>query len=520
MKMLFTCALGLVSGWIGVLAVFAPIPSRADAPGAFFNVRAFGATGDGTTLDSPAIDRAIAAAGAAGGGTVLVPAGTYLCGSIHLQSHLHLLLDAGAVIQGAPQEMNAYDETESWPADNPYQDGGHCYFHNSLIWGENLVDVSITGPGTINGGGLVRDDSILDKMCGYASWGKNKDAAPPTYPPVRLGNKAIALKLCRGVTIRDLTIAHGGHFGILATGCDNATFDNLTLDTNRDGIDIDCCRNVTVSNCRVNAPNDDAICPKSSYALGRNVVTENVTITNCQVSGFVEGSVIDGTMRRPAGMHNGRIKFGTESSGGLRNCVISNCTFRNSTGLALEEVDGGVMEDISVNNITMVDACNYAIYVVTGERNRGGDVQHPSVCRNITISNVIADGVGRKNGIQITGIPGHPVENVRLENIRLISEGGGTAADAARPAPELGTGYPEPRAVPVYGLFVRHAKDLELANITTTFTAADARPAAAFADVDGLEIDNFKPQASPGVNAVLMAPDVSGVVIHNSPTLK
>src|ERR1039458_4028885 len=102
----------------------------------YFNVRAFGAVGDGKNLDSPAIDQAIAACAQAGGGTVLVPAGIYLSGSIHLKSNIHLLIDAGATILGAPQDMNAYDETEPFTLGG-YQDGGHCFFHNSLIWGEN-----------------------------------------------------------------------------------------------------------------------------------------------------------------------------------------------------------------------------------------------------------------------------------------------------------------------------------------------------------------------------------------------
>ena len=131
----------------------------------WFNVRSFGAVGDGTNLDSPAINQAIDAAAKAGGGTVLVPAGTYLSGSIHLQSNLHLLIDAGATILGAPQKMNAYDFTEPY-AFGGYQDGGHSYFHNSLIWGENLTNVFITGHGLINGGGLVPGDGLLDKMCG------------------------------------------------------------------------------------------------------------------------------------------------------------------------------------------------------------------------------------------------------------------------------------------------------------------------------------------------------------------
>src|SRR6202142_2150558 len=162
-----------------------------------FNVRSFGAVGDGKNLDNPAIDRAIQAASAAGGGTVFVPAGTYLCGSIHLTNNIHLYLDAGAVILGAPQAMNAYDPTEAWQG-QAYQDGGHVYFHNSLIWGENLTNVSITGPGMINGGGLVRADELLDATSGFTIWNK-PGAARTNSGPSRLGNKAIALKLCPNV---------------------------------------------------------------------------------------------------------------------------------------------------------------------------------------------------------------------------------------------------------------------------------------------------------------------------------
>jgi polygalacturonase len=485
-----------------------------------FNIRSFGAVGDGTNLDSPAINRAILAASEAGGGTVLVPAGTYLCGSIHLTNNIHLYLDAGAMVLGAPQAMNVYDPTEAWQG-QAYQDGGHCYFHNSLIWGENLTNVFITGHGMINGGGLVRGDRILDQMSGFSSWSPtNRSPRLETnYPPVRLGNKAIALKLCRNVLIRDITIFHGGHFAILVTGCDDLTVDNVTMDTDRDGIDIDCCRNTMVSNCRINSPRDDGLCPKSTFALGRNVITENLTIVNCQVSAFQEGTLLDGTMKPAHG--TGRIKFGTESTGGFRNVTIANCTFRGCHGLALEEVDGGIMENISINNITMMDVAEYPIYITTGVRERGPDATTPGRMRNISISNVIAGGVDPMSGIQITGTPGQPIEGVRLENIRLDFKGGGTKAQAARVPRELGTGYPEPDRIgvmPAYGLFARHVRDLELANIRTSFEQEDLRPAIACVDVDGLEIDNFKAQLAPGVPAATFD-SVTNVVIRNSPML-
>ena len=235
-----------------------------------YDVRSFGAKGDGVALDSPAINTAIDAAAAAGGGTVCFPAGTYCPLPFTFKSNITLFLGQGATLDAAsPADGAVYDAPEPNPAGGAYQDFGHCHWHNSLIWGEGLEDVAILGPGRIWGKGLVRGDDHPDGS----------------------GNKSISLKLCRNVTLRDFTIQHGGWFGILATGVDNFTIDNLKIDTNRDGMDIDCCRNVRVSNCSVNSPGDDGICLKSSYGLGFARATENVTITNCQVSGFDEGSL-------------------------------------------------------------------------------------------------------------------------------------------------------------------------------------------------------------------------------------
>ena len=484
------------------LLVAAWLSAAAAADKTTFSVRDFGAVGDGKTLDSPAINRAIAACAGAGGGTVYLPAGIYLSGSIHLTNNLNLFLDAGTVILGAPQSLHAYDPAEPFEG-TAYQDGGHTYFHNSLIWGEGLTNVSITGPGMINGGGLTKQDKGVGKG------------------PIGHGDKAVALKLCRGILLRDFTIFHGGHFAIMVTGCDNMTVDNVTMDTNRDGIDIDCCRNTMVSNCRINSPGDDGLCLKSTYALGRPVITENLTIVNCQVSGFREGTLLDGTMQasRPG---TGRIKFGTESNGGFRNCTVANCTLRMCKGLALEEVDGGIMENISINNLTMIDIKDYPIYITLGRRNRAPEGTPVGTARNILISNVIATGVDRMSGIQITGLPDHPVEGVRLENIRVVFKGGGTAKDAQRVFPELDKGYPEPNKLgttPAYGCYVRHVRDLELANIRLSLVSEDLRPAMVCEDVDGLEIDNLKAQVGSGV-APARFEGVKNLAVRNSPVLQ
>src|SRR6266404_5146953 len=304
-------------------------------------------------------------------------------------AHLSLSEDAGVYnvkafgatrIAASPADGVRYDPAEpnEWEA---YQDFGHSHWHNSLIWGENLSNVSILGPGMIWGKGLVRGGSQSRTQQQNDALNSARASEPKTpfgYPNPRdaveagWGNKSISLKLCRNVIIRDVTILHGGHFAILATGVDNLTIDNLKIDTNRDGIDIDACRNVRISNCTVNSPFDDGICPKSSFALGYARATENVTITNCQVSGYDEGTLLDGTFKRDYNRYSansgptGRIKFGTESNGGFKNTTISNCVFEYCRGLALESVDGALLEDVTISNITMRDIANCPFFLRLG----------------------------------------------------------------------------------------------------------------------------------------------------------
>ena len=452
-------------------------------PTTFFNVKDYGAKGDGVNLDSKAINKAIEAAASAGGGTVYLPAGNYLSGSIHLQSNISLFLDQGATLVAAPVSAeNGYDEAEPG-ADNAYQDYGHSHWHNSLIWGENLHDISILGQGTIWGKGLYHD------------YVKDKQSA----------NKAISLLLCRNVNIKDITIFHGGWFGILATGVDNLTISNIKEDTNRDGMDIDCCRNVHVSDCSVNSPHDDGICLKSTYGLGFARATENVTITNCIVSGFEEGSFLDGTYKRTIKEPTGRIKFGTESNGGFKNITISNCVFNYCRGLALEAVDGALLEDVTITNITMRDIVNSPIFLRLGARMRGPAGVPVGELRRVIISNVIAYNVEPGQGMLIVGLPGHPIKDVDIKDIKIYSKGGGTADQATREVPEMEKGYPEPGSfgvLPAYGVFARHVEGLKLENVELHFTTNDQRPAVFLDDVKGAELRFVKAQVSGGVASV------------------
>lgn len=473
----FLSRLSQITGVAGMLAVSRAHGSESDAASDsrnVYDVTAFGAHGDGKTLDSAAINQAIAAAAAAGGGTVNFPPGRYLSYSIHLQSNVGLHLGHGCTLIAT--DGTGYDAAESNQPWESYQDYGHNHWHNSLIWGEDLHDISITGPGRIWGKGLSR----------------GSDVVPPAETP-GVGNKSIALKNCRNVTLRDFSVLHGGHFAILATGVDNLTIDNLQIDTNRDGIDIDCCRNVHLSHCSVNSPWDDAIVLKSSYALGFARSTEMVTISDCLVSGdYEEGSLLDGTFQRfnPARYgevwRTGRIKFGTESNGGFKNITISNCVFDGCHGLALESEDGALLEDVTITNITMLDIHDAPIFMRLGSRMRGPAGAAVGAIRRVLISNVVCSNAGSSISSIITGIPGHKIENVRLSNIVIEHQGGGTREQAKRQIEEKEAAYPDPNMfgpMPAHGFFLRHVRGIEMEGVKIISASADERPAFALDDV-------------------------------------
>jgi polygalacturonase len=461
-----------------------------------YDVAAFGAKGDGRGIDSPAINRAIDAAAAGGGGTVYFRAGNYLCYSIRLKSKVAIYLDAGATIVASDPAVDparGYDLAESNQPWENYQDYGHNHWHNSLIWGEGLDGVSICGPGLIWGKGLSR------------GWGAGPVAENPG-----VANKAIALKNCRNVLLRDFSILHGGHFGILATGVDNLTIDNLKIDTNRDGMDVDCCRNVRITNCSVNSPWDDGICLKSSFALGYARATEMVTISNCLVAGsFEEGALLDATFKRFAAdakvPRTGRIKFGTESNGGFKNITVSNCVFDGCSGLAFETVDGAVIEDVSVSNLTMRDITSAPIFLRLGARMRGPAGAAVGVLRRVNLSNITCSSApGSRISSILAGIPGHPIEDVKLSEITIVHPGGGTKEDAQRQLAEKEKDYPEPNmfgTTPAHGFFIRHARGVEMSGIKIEHAGEDLRPAFVIDEVDGADFGRIKMPGTAGVPA-------------------
>lgn len=470
------------------LILFLLLAKMASAQEPVYNVKKYGAKGDGKNLDTKAIDEAINAASAAGGGTVYFPAGDYLSVTIHLKSNIALFIDQGATIIAATTgEGVQYDLPEKGDNDL-YQDYGHSHFHNSLIVGENLHDISITGPGRIWGKGLVREESKTKQYDGF-------------------GNKTLALKLCRNVILRDFTVAHGGWFCFLLTGVDNATIDNIKMDTNRDGIDLVSSKNVRIANCSVNSPIDDGIVLKCDFALNYPRATENVTITNCQVSGYNEGTFLDGTYVKGGNSPTGRIKLGTESNGGFKNITITNCVFDHCRGLALETVDGAALEDITISNITMRDVGNAPLFIRLGARMRGPKDFPYSQLHRVIISNIVAYDVTGTQAAIISGIPGHDIEDLTLSNIHIYFKGGGTKAQSAIEVPPLIDAYPDPNRfgiTPAYGFFIRNVTDLKMSDIEVSYAKADLRPAFILEQVNGADFQHIRAQSTDGAPVFLL----------------
>jgi polygalacturonase len=516
------------------------LATAASAPQTQFDVRSFGARGDGTALDTAAINAAIEAASQAGGGTVLFPAGRYLSFSIHLRSNVALYLDAGSVIVAAdPAEAQGqYDAAEpnQWDA---YQDFGHSHWHNSLIWGEGLENLSITGPGRIWGKGLTRQGPGANRPTKSGDMPDSLKGADPMGERARRneafganmagkGNKAIALKNCRNVVLRDFSMLKCGHFALLATGVDNLTIDNLTVDTERDGFDIDCCRNVRIANCAVNTPNDDGICLKSSYALGAPLFTEHITIANCQMSGFDLGTLLDGSFKKTQieapdkeGVC-GRIKLGTESNGGFRNIGITNCVFEHCRGFAIESVDGAIIEDVTVDNLAMRDLTTAPLFIRLGRRMRAPEGTRVGAIRRINISNVVVSSANAPYASIVAGLPEAPVEDVRISNYTAVHMGAGRALDAEREVPEQADRYPEPSmfgVTPAYGLFVRHVRNLDVHHADLRGAASEGRPPVVLVDVDGASFEHVR-LAHNAASKTFVLKDVRGFTLQDAQGLR
>ncbi len=442
-----------------------------------FNITDFGAKGDNRTLNTEFIQAAIDKCSETGGGTVIVPKGQFLSASVQLKSNVELFLEPGAVLRGIP-DIKSYKK-------------------GAFIFAEDQHHISIAGTGKIDGQGDHQNFHSGDYLNGL-----------PGRP------HAIWLKKCRHITLQNFYLTNSACWCVRLQECEYVTADKLTIQSrvvaNNDGIDVGDCHNVSISNCKIDC-GDDAICPKSDSHFG----VENLTVTNCIMKSESNG-----------------IKFGTGSIGYFKNITISNCVVYDTrlSGIALEVVDGGTMENVAIQNITMENV-NGGIFVKLGHRN--GDT--PGVLRNVKIDNVIATGIGLWQpdttaryykvpkgspliGMTILGLPGYEVENLTLSNISLEFAGGGTLEDAKRKIKDRPAVYPEYEKsgiTPAYGISVKHARGICFSNIELSFVTEDLRPAFYLKNVKDAELSHLKMEISEKSKSFIKLEDVEGCFVNN-----
>jgi polygalacturonase len=447
--------------------------TRPEAQAGIWDVTRFGVSRDGRTLDTGRIQQAIDECARAGGGTVYFPPGKYLSGTLVLRSHVSVHLETGATLLGS-QDLAHYPSKV--PAFRSYTDN---YTERSLLYAEKVEDIAIHGRGVIDGQGASFQGAY--KVRPYL----------------------LRFIECRGVAVEDVTFRDSPMWVQHYLACEDVCLRGVTVRSrvnhNNDGIDIDCCRRVRISDCDVSS-GDDAIVLKST--AGR--VTRDVAVSNCVLSS-----------------HCNALKMGTESNGGFQNIAIVNCAIYDTrlAGIALEIVDGGVMDGVTISNVTM-QRVNGPIFIRLGDRARpyveGSKRPAAGALRNVTLSNIEASG-GDPTGCAIAGLPGHPVEDVTLENVRLRFVGGGTVEEALRQPPEHPEKYPEYSMfgrLPAYAFYCRHIRGLRLRNIETACAQPDARPAVRCEDVEGLEILTARLRTSPAASPAIRLHDVRDALIQ------
>ena len=447
-----------------------------------YNIVDYGAKSDTTVLSTEALQRAIDDCSRAGGGRVVVPAGSYKIGSIQLLSDVHLHLEHGATLYGSTR-LEDYR-----PMKSSYVSLRTQTTTIQLIYADSVRNVCIDGQGTIDGRGRA-----FKKL----TWNDEGITRPHLLRFIQ----------SQDIVVRDITLRNSGCWMQHYLACDRLRISDIKVTNrnnyNNDALDLDGCHDVVVTGMMADS-DDDAITLKSTSPR----LCENIVIADCVVSS-----------------HCNAIKLGTETNGGFRNINISGIAVKpssdqrekffgqwtGSSAISLEIVDGGVMENVGVSGIT-VEGTEAPIFVRLGNRGRGykmreGESTLGGNGNDDTISALIPiTTVGRISGVHldniqihyagatgcsITGLPGHPVENVWLSNITLHHRGGITEADlpaiAEAVKDEKAKEYPEATMwgpLPARGFFVRHARNILFNNVIILTDQPDVRPDFVQEDVE------------------------------------
>ncbi len=466
----------LVSVLLGML--FLQCNTRKTSSGVYY-ITDFGAKGDSSKVNTQAIQQAIDACYDNGGGRVIIPSGQFITGSIMLRSNVELHLMQGATLYGS---LYADDYIHMITCMKSYRPNGidrQQYF--GLIMADGAENITITGKGIIDGRGALSED--------FRSYPTSDDGST-WHKPER--PRLIMMYNSRHIKIHDVSIVHPANWANHYKRCDFLDIRGVYIyshgNANNDGLNLDECQDVTISDVFIDA-DDDALVFKS---LGTRA-SRNIVVTNSIIASKITP-----------------IKVGTETGGDFQNITISNCVIRPSieekvfdplrttlhgAGIALEIVDGGIMDGVTISNIVIENS--YApLFLKLGNRGRkyGGIEPPPGQMRNIIIlDNIICRNVQNDFSSTITGFPGHYIENLTLSNIRMEMVGG-TQTTEWNPMPENEKNYPWPGMFgselpyPAYGIYFRHVKNLTLFNVQTTFDQDDVRPALHLENVKNARI--------------------------------
>ncbi|MGW2459454.1 glycosyl hydrolase family 28 protein [Streptomyces sp. NPDC001761] len=466
---------------LGLSHPAAPAAPRTAARAATeYDVRDYGAKGDGSANDSPAIDKAITAANAAGGGTVRFPAGTYKSkNTLHMRSHVTLRLDKGATVQGS--SADTYDKAESNPND-AYQDYGHSHFHDAMIHGDELTDIGFVGQGVIDGGGNL--------ITGNPKSGE--------------ADKIISLTRCDGLRIGDgLTLRRGGHFAALVNGCTNVTSDHLTIDTasDRDGWNVISTTNVTITNATIHA-NDDALVFKSDYALGAKLPNGHVRVSDSTLGAKCCNALM----------------FGSETCGDFSDYQFEKIRIdgADKSGLGMVSMDGSKISDVHYRDITMTGV-HSPIMQKIGTRKRCGNGPGVGSISDVTYDDITATGSSPSFSPTLWGESGHRIKRVTFTDVNITVPGGNGTMSTGVPGNDPDDYNPKSIGTrPAYGWYLHNADDVRFTDSSVKSASDDGRPAFIANAADGIGLDRFTARKGGDSPFDAGLQDVSGYCLTDS----
>jgi hypothetical protein len=455
-----------------VLALGSPSPTAR-----VFNVRRYGAVGNDRNNDTPAFNRAIAAANRAGGGVVEVPAGTYLAGgSIHMLSNVTLRLEAGSTLVGGKY---GYDPPEPNPYAR-YEDTGHSHFHDAMIWGEDLRNIAFVGSGTLDGGGNL--------LTGQPISGR--------------ADKLISLAVCHGLTISGITIRRGGHFAILTNDCTDVRSDHLRILTaeDRDGWNVVNSTDVRITNL-VDHAYDDALAFKSEWALGAALPSGDVTVTNAQISSVC----CNGLM------------FGSETCGNVSDYHFShiNITGAGKSALGMVSMDGGHISDVYYSDIAMSGVAGPIMEKIGIRRKCGGDPGIGSIS-DIHYRNITGTSLGTYSPT-LWGEAGHPISDITFEGVRLLFPGGQSEMSTAVPANDPYLYNPDTIGTrPAYAFYLHDVSGIHFRGSSFRLQASEARPPFLVNHASDVDFDHVTAQSGWADSYDIDLQAVSGIHLSDS----